>query len=441
MGHYHLTAGTIAYPFLDRLATGNRPALWPSEAIQRVSFKDDSWLFSYSRHYYQQRFNFIEAQDDLTLHAFLGYQIEADESAIAAVAGQLGIGNLLSLSLIKLSNGQARRARIARALLARPELLILDEPFLGLDVNGRAEITAILGGLVAAGQHLLLVTRPNEIPDWVTHVLSLDRLAIRFQGARSNYGDIRATSMHGRLTAQPKHPSLAHRVSEGQSRNDKPIIEMRNVAVRYGERVALRDVSWTVRAGERWAVLGPNGSGKTTLLSLITADHPQAYSNELYLFGQRRGSGESIWDIKRQLGLVSPELHLYFKEPLTAGRTAATGFFDRLTARTTTSEQDERVRSLFTEFGIGELLERPFASLSTGEQRLVLLIRALVKAPPLLVLDEPFQALDVDMIQRSRAWLDTRLRADQTLLFVTHYDAEIPQTVNRILRLDAGRVV
>jgi molybdate transport system ATP-binding protein len=196
-----------------------------------------------------------------------------------------------------------------------------------------------------------------------------------------------------------------------------------------------------VRAGERWAVLGPNGSGKTTLLSLICADHPQAYSNELFLFGERRGSGESIWDIKRQIGLVSPELHLYFSEPLTAAHTAATGFFDMMTARATTAAQDARVRALFAEFGIAALAERPFARLSTGEQRLVLLIRALVKNPPLLILDEPFQALDAALIHRAHDYFDKRLRPEQTLLFVTHYADEIPRTVNRRLRLEEGRVV
>ncbi len=196
-----------------------------------------------------------------------------------------------------------------------------------------------------------------------------------------------------------------------------------------------------MRAGERWAGLGPNGSGKTTLLSLICADHPQAYGNELFLFGERRGSGESIWDIKGRIGLVSPELHLYFSEPLTAARTAATGFFDVMTARPTTAEQDVRVRDLFAEFGIASLLDRSFAQLSTGEQRLVLLIRALVKKPPLLVLDEPFQALDAAMIRRARDYLDTRLRSDQTLLFVTHYAEEIPRTVDRRLRLKEGRIV
>jgi molybdate transport system ATP-binding protein len=195
-----------------------------------------------------------------------------------------------------------------------------------------------------------------------------------------------------------------------------------------------------VRAGERWAVLGPNGSGKTTLLSLLCGDHPQAYGNDIRLFGRQRGSGESIWDIKRRVGLLSPELHLYFTEPLTAAAVAATGFFDVLARRPTTPAQDATVAELFADFDIAPLAARPFAQLSTGEQRLVLLVRALVKEPPLLILDEPFQGLDAGAAGRARAWLDRRLRPDQTLLFVSHVADETPRTVTRRLRLEAGRV-
>jgi molybdate transport system ATP-binding protein len=198
---------------------------------------------------------------------------------------------------------------------------------------------------------------------------------------------------------------------------------------------------WTVRAGERWAVVGPNGSGKTTLLSLLCGDHPQAYANDIRLFGRRRGTGETIWDVKRNVGLVSPEFHLYFTEPLTAERAAATGFFDGVADRPTTPGQDARVRELFAAFGIAHLAGRLFKCLSTGEQRLVLLARALVKRPPLVILDEPFQGLDADRVEVCRDWLDRELGDDQTLLFVTHELGELPRSVTKTLRLEGGRVV
>ena len=429
LGRLHLTEGEIGWPFIERLRANGRAINRPAEVIQRVSFKEESRLFSYGQHYYQQRFNFIEPEDDLTLDAFLRSGTSAADDAIRELAARFGIEGLGDLSLIKLSNGQIRRARIVRALLSQPELLILDEPFMGLDATGRREIADILGHLVERGTRIVLITRPESIPAWVTHVLELDSLAIRRQGPRSPF----AVSEPGDVIPR----SLAT-----ESRTESPaIIEFHNVNVSYADRSILKDVSWTVRAGERWALLGPNGSGKTTLLSLISGDHPQAYSNDIRLFGRRRGSGETIWDIKRNIGLVSPELHLYFTEPLTAFQAAATGFFDVLAYRKVTPEREIVVRDLFDRFGLSPLSDRYFARLSTGEQRLVLLVRALVKQPPVLILDEPFQGLDSRIVHQLLDWLDGGLRPDQTLIFVSHYEDEIPRTVNRRLRLEEGRVV
>ncbi len=430
LGRFRLDAGSIEWPMLAQLRAHGRAVAWPSEVIKRVSFKEESWRFSYGRHYYQQRFNFIEAQDDLTLDDFLRSGTAATEEALHAVCLRLGLEALRGLSLIKLSNGETRRARLARALLSHPEMLILDEPFLGVDHAGRSEVATMLGTLIDQGLKVVLITRPAVLPEWVTHVLELDQLAVRWQGTRAEFL-ARLPRQVERSVAPPDPPPPRH---------GPPIIELRQVNVTYGERAILRDVSWTVHAGERWAVLGPNGSGKTTLLSLLCGDHPQAYSNDLWLFGRKRGTGESIWDIKHKVGLLSPELHFYFTEPLTAARTAATGFFDVLVPRHTTPAQDAVVRQLFEEFGIAALAERPFARLSTGEQRLVLLIRALVKEPPLLILDEPMQGLDDPSIARVRSWLEERLHPEQTLLFVSHYANEIPRTITHWLRLDNGRV-
>ncbi len=164
------------------------------------------------------------------------------------------------------------------------------------------------------------------------------------------------------------------------------------------------------------------------------------YANDVSLFGKRRGTGETIWDVKRNVGLLSPELHLYFTEPLTAEQTVATGFVDAVAYRRPTPEQAATVRERMAEFGLSHLAARPFAQLSTGEQRLVLFVRAVVKRPALLILDEPFQGLDSRAVQRARAWLDANLGPGQALVFVTHFPAEIPSCVDRVLRLEGGRV-
>jgi molybdate transport system ATP-binding protein len=427
LGRLRVTSGTVSWPLVDRLRAAGRAIAWPSEVVGRVGFKEESRLFSYGRHYYQQRYNFIEPDDDLTLDQFLHAGTAVPEEQLHAVTERLAIADLRSLSFIKLSNGQTRRARIARALLAHPEILVLDEPFVGLDADGRREVRDQLRRLSAEGTRLVLITAPDAFPDWVTHVLELADRRVTFRGPRADYRIPPASS------TVPQSRSPAHSTAE-------PMIVLKNVTVTHGGKPILRDISWTVRAGERWAVLGPNGSGKTTLLSLICGDHPQAYSNDVTVFGRRRGGGESIWDVKRRIGFVSPEMHLYFSEPLTADRAAATGFFDILASRPTTPEQDAAVRGLFNYFGIAELADRPFARLSTGQQRIVLLIRSLVKDPPLLILDEPFQALDAATVERARSWID-HLPADRTVLFVTHNEAELPRTVTERLRLREGAVV
>jgi molybdate transport system ATP-binding protein len=384
-----------------------RPGLYPSSVIRHVAFQEQSRLFSYVGHYYQQRFEFADADEPLTLEQFLGPNC-------SRVAKQLGIEAQLPLSFMKLSNGQTRRARIAQALLAHPELLILDDPFLGVDAAGRAEIAELLGGLVKQGLRLILICSPDAVPSWVTHRVELHR--------------------EGEAPAEPREPLFCEGGSAGASPS-REIIELRNVSVAHGGRTILHDINWTVRAGERWAVFGPNGSGKTTLLSLLCGDHPQAYSNDVKLFGRRRGTGESIWDVKRRIGLLSPEFHLYFSEPLSAERVAATGFFDGVADRSTTPEQNLAVMELFAEFRLTHLVGRPFRQVSTGEQQLVLLVRALVKRPELLILDEPFQSLDSTAMRHARDWLDRRLASDQTLLFVSHFEEELPATIGHRLEL------
>lgn len=402
LGKHFARSGSVEWPMLK-----GRPGLYPSSVIRHVAFQEQSRLFSYVGHYYQQRFEFADADEPLTLERFLSPVPDAE---VVRVARLLGIEAQLPLSFMKLSNGQTRRARIAQALLAKPEVLILDDPFLGVDAAGRSEIAELLGRLVNQGLRLILICSPDAVPSWITR--------------RIEFGD-------PSLAPPTRNPAA----DAPGSTFSEPIVELRDVSVAHGGRTILKGIDWTVRAGERWAVFGPNGSGKTTLLSLLCGDHPQAYSNDVKLFGRRRGSGESIWDVKNRIGLLSPEFHLYFSEPLVAERVAATGFFDGVADRPTTPEQNHAVKDLFDEFRISHLIGRPFRQLSTGEQRLVLLVRALVKRPELLILDEPFQSLDGATMRHARDWLDRRLGPDQTLLFVSHFAEELPASVSRRLEL------
>lgn len=421
LGRIRPQAGTVEWPMLADL-----PAMLPSAVIEYVPFREESRRFSYGRHYYQQRFHFVEPHEDITLDQFLRSGTPADESRLRAVADALGIESRRQQSLIQLSHGQMRRARIARAMLSQPGLLILDEPFLGLDRHGRAHLSQLLGDLVRRGERLLLLTSDNQVPDWVQRVLTLPGPS---------------TSASSFLAASDDSAAVREVTDSVTAPTAETIIELRRVDVAYHSKHILTDVHWCVHRGERWAILGPNGAGKSTLLSLLCGDHPQAYSNEVWLFGRRRGSGETIWDVKAKVGLVSPELHLYFTTNPTAFDVVGTGWLDVIHPRPLSETQARRTMSLLEEWGLADLAPRPFQQLSTGEQRLMLLARAVVKSPELLILDEPFQGLDSFRVELLRAWFDARLCGSQTMLFVTHREEELPRSVSRRLTLENGRII
>ncbi|KAJ3300767.1 hypothetical protein HK104_003737 [Borealophlyctis nickersoniae] len=446
MGRHRVIPPTsVTYPLIDRLPPHHaHRSLWPQDLVQSVSFKEASGSFDYSGHYYQQRFERLDEHDHVpTVKQYLKAGAEkggVSVSLVESVASQLGITDLLDVMFMKLSNGQVRRTRIARALLTKPEILVLDEPFMGLDVENRSEVADILGSVASQGStRIILLLRPqDEIPKWITHILELEKgMSVRWQGARNEW---MGAETH-RLEGVNKIEELKKGRRDSGSSETEVVVELRNVNVAFEDKPILSDVSWTVHKGERWALMGHNGSGKSTLLSLLLGDNQQAYCNHVALFGMRRGRGVTIWDIKSQTGYLSPELHMYFSKPYTGRQTASTGFSDVLVLRPTTPAQDETITTLFSEFNATSLLDRPFRQMSTGEQRLVLLIRALVKRPPLLVLDEPFQGMDDDMVRVCKRWLDERLGRDQTLVFVTHHQEEIPGCVDRLIKLEAGKVV
>jgi molybdate transport system ATP-binding protein len=215
---------------------------------------------------------------------------------------------------------------------------------------------------------------------------------------------------------------------------------MVNTTVRYGDTTILDGINWEVKKGEKWNVSGPNGAGKSTILSLITADNPQAYANEIWLFDKRRGSGESIWDIKKKIGFVSPELHQYFDFSASSFEVIASGLFDTIGLfRGLTVEQEESVLLWMPLLGLSELRTKRLSQLSTGQQRMVLLARALIKNPPVLILDEPCQGLDDEQAGYFKNLIDRLCGAfNTTLIYVSHYRQELPDCINKFLQLKNG---
>lgn len=367
-------------------------------------------------------------------------ETEAFHRRRIATTKLLDIEDLMTRRLPSLSNGEMRKVLLARALLKRPRILIIEDVFTGIDAGYRIHLDALLERLLRRNEVRFILTARgiDSLPSGVTHLLCLDRRRIVAAGPK---GTIQRDARIHALLAQPAHP----RASARRPRNHPAAVElvrMDNVSVRYGRKRVLSGIDWCVRQGESWALVGPNGSGKSTLLSLISGDNPQGYGNEIVLFGRKRGEGESIWDLKRRIGSVSSELHLHFPEDQSCLETVVSGFNDR-SARFSQGARDQRAAAgrLLRRFGLRNCERRPFGSLSEGLQRMVLLARALVKAPDLLLLDEPCQGLDAAHRNRFLGIINDLLnRRRQTVIYVTHVQEEIPRDIRNVLRLCGGRI-
>jgi molybdate transport system ATP-binding protein len=433
------------------------PGLAPEESIGHVAFEDRK--ADVRDTVVQSRWNSLEEEGALLVRDFLGYDqvMEVNPFELSSqhdklrptfkrrqrrAVALLCIAPFLDRRLISLSNGERQRVQLARALSRPLRLLILDEPFAGLDAANRQHFHAVLEQLMRTSMRVLLITtRAEDLPRHVTHVLRVDDCRVVAAGPRTRVP--RAPERPHPLT-QPN--LLAWPESQDARRKTpasslaRPLVEMRNVTVRYGSCTILQNVNWTVRAGESWALLGPNGSGKTTLLSLVLGDNPQSYVNDIAVFGKPRCGGESIWNLKRRIGWVSPELHLHFSDAATCFEVAVSGFHDTVGLfHQPTSRQRAAARQWLERFQLLEHASKPLFSLSMGLQRAVLLARALVKNPPLLILDEPCQGLDLGHRQFFVNVVNGLIRARSvTAIYVTHRTEEIPPAITKVLRLARG---
>lgn len=401
-------------------------------------------LYNTSDFYYQQRFNASDANDSQTIAEILRLDGQEQTKLNSGILVQelpalLRIQHILHEPLIQLSNGENKRLQIARALLSNPQLLILDNPYLGLDIDGRKILSQIINELSQSGIHILLITSAAEIPDCITHIATLEKGKLT-----AVTRDKKSFALH--LKTQNKrsiNTDLLHNINQPRENDFDYAVRMVNVNIRYGEKWILKDINWAARRGEHWCITGPNGAGKSTLLSLISGDNNQAYANEIYLFDKRRGSGESIWDIKRKIGYVSPEMHVHFNYSSTCFETIASGLFDTIGLfRSLNTEQEMIVEKWTSIFNLEPVKQKLLSALSSGEQREVLLARALVKNPPLLILDEPCQGLDPEQIIQFKQMInDICAQFKTTLLYVSHYKEDIPECIAHFLQMENGEAV
>ena len=347
--------------------------------------------------------------------------------------------SLLDKYIITLSSGELRKFQLTKTLFANPKLLIMDNPFIGLDAETRDQLKALL--LLLSEQRdieiILVLSKTDDIPEFVGKVVEITAGAepVEYTRVADYYEHQQQVPPH--VLSDEKRLAILNLPYHDNDYDCCEVVSMRNVGIRYGERTILKELDWTVKNGERWALSGQNGSGKSTLLSLVCADNPQSYACDITLFDRPRGSGESIWDIKKHIGYVSPEMHRSYKRDLPAIRIVASGLMDSIGLYAVPNSADyDKCRWWLDIFGIGHLAERHFLQLSSGEQRLVLLARAFVKDPQLLILDEPLHGLDLWNRRLTKDIIETFCqRRNKTMIMVTHYETELPAGITNKLFL------
>lgn len=413
-----------------------------SENIKYITFRDSYGGDSERNYYLQQRWNQHDIDENTPT---VGQQLEdafllkGDDTPERRAFQQhlydiFSLNYLLDKYIILLSSGELRKFQLVKTLMSDPRVLIMDNPFIGLDIEARQQLREVLEQISHERtlQIILVLSKDDDIPEFITHVVEVRDMLVLDKKTRQEYiaekYESESSSFGIDDTIRKEILNLPYKDNEY---NTEEVVSMRNVSIRYGKRTILESLDWVVKNGEKWALSGQNGAGKSTLLSLVCADNPQSYACDITLFDHKRGSGETIWDIKKHIGYVSPEMHRAYNRDMPAIRIVASGLKDSVGLYVKPSEQDYEICRFWMHiFGIEHLQDRTFLKLSSGEQRLVLLARAFVKDPELLILDEPLHGLDASRGEMVRQIINTFCqRNNKTLIMVTHYKEELPECI------------
>ena len=434
-GKFLLREGTLEYDFRPA------PTNYAYKNIKYITFRD-TYGSSDFYYCYQMRWNHTEQDDVPAVGDFLN---KIPDSAVREKLFRMfEIEPMLAKKVVHLSSGELRKMELVHNLSSSPRVLIMDNPFIGLDAQTRTQLRCLLEELARSEslQVVLVLSMMEDVPDFITHVVTVDGCKVGNKLTLEQYRrEYAIADERRRIEEESVFADLDRRIAELPYSNDnfvsEEIIRFNNINIRYGERTILKDLNWTVRRGDVWALRGGNGSGKSTLLSLVCADNPQAYACDISLFGRKRGTGESIWEIKKHIGYVSPEMHRAYLKDMPAIEIVASGLFDTIGLYRRPHPDMLGICEWWMDiFGIASLRDKSFVQLSSGEQRLCLLARAFVKDPELLILDEPLHGLDTFNRRRVKRIIEAFCRRrDKTLIMVTHYDSELPATVKDTLTL------
>lgn len=416
-----------------------------SENIRYITFRD-SYGDSDSSYYLQQRWNQHDIDENTPTvgklleqaYAMSGTDTPEHRELQNNLYDMFHTRELLDKYIILLSSGELRKFQLTKTLLSDPRVLIMDNPFIGLDAQARDQLRDLLRTLTKLRnlQIILVLSKTDDIPDFITHVVEVKDRHVMPKVSLTSYLEKRQP-VPAHVLDTRKADAIVSLPDNSAYAESNVVVKCNHVSIRYGTRTILNNLDWTVCKGERWALSGQNGAGKSTLLSLVCADNPQSYACDISLFGNKRGSGESIWDIKKHIGYVSPEMHRAYQKDMPSIEIVASGLHDSVGLYVKPKvDQMDICRFWMDIFGLKGLEDRTFLKLSSGEQRLVLLARAFVKDPELLILDEPLHGLDDYNRRMVKDIIDTYARRKgKTIIMVTHYQAELPSCIDHSLRL------
>lgn len=363
----------------------------------------------------------------------------ADPQLATELVTKFGLQGLLDRSFRKLSTGESRKVMLIRALASKPQLLVLDEPFDGLDVDTLAMLQQHLAGLIETVPMVMVLNRFDEFPGFITDIAYVDQGQLQHRVQRSDqqaYAELYKL-LHLK-TSDLSIPPADIDTAIPRLDSAQPLVRLNSISIKYDETVIIDKLDWTIEPNQHWQLSGPNGSGKTGLLSLITGDHPQCYVNDIFVFGFQRGSGESIWQIKQFIGYVSTALQWEYRVGTGLRNVIISGFYDSIGLYSKCTEKQREIADQWLELlGMSDRADQPFNKLSYGDQRLLLIARAMVKHPPLLILDEPCLGLD-DMNRQLVLALIERICAgsETAVLYVNHHPEDRIKGIDNYLALE-----
>ncbi len=383
---------------------------------QLYSIKSKSGISDF---YYQQRYNSQDASDSLKVCDVL-------VNSNIKLVDELLLSSKLDTPLIQLSSGERKKIQLIQALQSKLDIIILDNPYIGLDQGSVNNLNKLFTRLAKNGTTIIILGDVEQIPSFITHIATINEQTLDIVTKVSYIKPAIEVIKSNIMLPIPNYDDF------------KYALEFKNISVNYGDKAVLKGIDWKVQKGEKWQLAGENGSGKTTLLSLVNGDHPQAYANEIYLFDKKRGSGESIWEIKRKIGHVSPEIYWYFNHKMTCLEVVLSGLYDTLGLYNKLQRQEiELAKEYLTYFTLIDYQNMDFLTAPAGVQRLVLVARALIKNPSLLIFDEPCQGLDEEQSYQFIQIVDSLFAdAKHTIIYVSHRQDQVPKCITHKMLLN-----